>query len=172
MVETRSAIRTQVGTPRTPSETLNMLNSFLFEDLNKSDFFITLFYLQYDCQNQALSFANAGHPPPLLLHAHQNECCQLDADGLILGVRKGVFFEEKTLTLAKDDLLLIYTDGLTEAENAQSEFFGLQRVNDIFRQHAHQSPQTIIEVLLEELKQFCHTDSFKDDITLIVFRRN
>lgn len=171
MVETRSAIRTQASGLGTPSETLNVLNNFLFEDLDKSDYFITLFYLQYNITNQQLSFANAGHPPPLLLNPLQTGCRQLDAEGLILGVNKNIVFEEKTTTLSKGDLILLYTDGLTEAENANGEFFGLQRVCDILVQHALQSPQAIINVLLEQLKLFCCTESFNDDITLMVFKR-
>ncbi len=171
MVETRSAIRTQASGSGTPAETLKVLNNFLFEDLDKSDYFITLFYLQYDTTHHQLSFANAGHPPPLLLSPFQSECRQLDADGLILGVNKNVSFEEKTTTLSQGDLILLYTDGLTEAENPDGEFFGLQRVSDILVQHAQQSPQSIIETLLEQLKQFCGTESFNDDITLMVFKR-
>ncbi len=171
MVETRSAIRTQAGGSATPAETLKSLNNFLFEDLDRSDYFITLFYLQYNTVNHQLSFANAGHPPPLLLSPCQNQCRQLDADGLILGVKKNVVFEQKTVTLAQGDLILLYTDGLTEAESPAGEFFGLNRVSDIFVQHAQQSPQTIIKVMLEQLKQFCRSESFKDDITLMVFKR-
>jgi len=172
MVETRSAIRTQANGSSTPAKTLNILNNFLFEDLDKSDYFITLFYLQYDSSNHQLSFANAGHPPPLLLSPCQTECRQLDADGLILGVRKNVVFEEKTTTLSPGDLILLYTDGLIEAENANGEFFGLKRVSDILIQHALQSPQAIIDALLKQLKQFCCCKSFNDDITLMVFKRN
>jgi serine phosphatase RsbU (regulator of sigma subunit) len=65
----------------------------------------------------------------------------------------------------------MYTDGLTEAENADGEFFGLKRVSDIFVQHAQQTPQVIIVALLEQLKQFCRRESFNDDITLMVFKR-
>ncbi|MCK9396957.1 MAG: PAS domain S-box protein [Methylobacter sp.] len=172
MVETRSAIRTQAGGSGTPSETLSVLNNFLFEDLDKSDYFITLFYLQYDLTNHQLSFANAGHPPPLLLSPFQAECRQLDADGLILGIYKNVVFEERSTTLSQGDLILLYTDGLTEAENANGEFFGLKRVNDILVQHARETPQAIIEVLLEQLKKFCRSESFNDDITLMVFKMN
>ncbi|MDO9269294.1 MAG: PAS domain S-box protein [Methylobacter sp.] len=172
MVETRSAIRTQASGSATPAETLKVLNNFLFEDLDRSDYFITLFYLQYDSTNHQLSFANAGHPPPLLLSVFQTECRQLDADGLILGVNKNVVFEEKTTTLSSGDLILLYTDGLIEAENANGEFFGLKRVNDILVKHALQSPQIIIETLLEQLKQFCRSESFNDDITLMVFKRH
>jgi sigma-B regulation protein RsbU (phosphoserine phosphatase) len=172
MVETRSAIRTQAGISATPSETLKILNNFLFEDLDKSDYFITLFYLQYNITSHQLSFANAGHPPPLLLNPFQSECEQLDADGLILGVNKDVVFEEKFTTLSKGGLILLYTDGLTETQNADGEFFGLKRVNDILIQHAQQSPQVIIETLLEQLKQFCRCEAFTDDITLMVFKRH
>jgi len=122
MVETRSAIRTQANRLGTPSETLGVLNNFLFEDLDNADYFITLFYLQYDITSQQLSFANAGHPPPLLLSPFQRECRQLDADGMILGVRKDIIFEEKTTTISNGDLILLYTDGLTEAENPDGDF--------------------------------------------------
>ena len=171
MVETRSAIRTQASGSGTPAETLSVLNNFLFEDLDRSDYFISLFYLQYNSSNHQLSFANAGHPPPLLLSPYQSECRQLDADGLILGVNKNVLFEERTTRLGQGDLILLYTDGLTEAENEAGEFFGLQRVSDILVQQAQKSPQAIIDALLEQLKQFCGSDSFNDDITLMVFKR-
>ena len=152
MVETRSAIRTQANRLGTPSETLGVLNNFLFEDLDNADYFITLFYLQYDITTQQLSFANAGHPPPLLLSPFQSVCRQLDAEGMILGVRKNVIFEEKTTTLAKGDLILLYTDGLTEAENPDGDFFGIERVSDIFIQYAQHSPEIIIDALLKHLK--------------------
>ena len=170
MVETRSAIHTQASRLGTPAETLGVLNQFLFEDLDNADYFITLFYLQYDIATRQLSFANAGHPPPLLLSRFQNECKQLDADGMILGVRKQIVFEEKILTLAVGDLILLYTDGLTEAENPDGEFFGLERVSAVFINNARQSPQAIIAALLTELKHFCLRDVFNDDITLMVFK--
>ena len=171
MVETRSAIRSQVSRLGTPSETLGVLNNFLFEDLDKADYFITLFYLQYDITNQQLNFANAGHPPPLLLSHFQNKCRQLDAEGMILGVRKNIIFEEKTTILSKGDLILLYTDGLTEAENSEGDFFGVERVSDVLIQYALQSPEKIIEALLTHLKQFCQSEAFKDDITLMIFKR-
>ena len=171
MVETRSAIRTQAKRLGTPSETLTILNDFMFEDLDNADYFITLFYLQYDITTQQLCFANAGHPPPLLLTPFQSECRQLDAEGMILGVRKNVIFEQKSTALTKGDLILLYTDGLTEAENPDGEFFGVERLSDIFIQYAHHSPEKIIDVLLKHLKQFCQNESFKDDITLMIFKR-
>jgi phosphoserine phosphatase RsbU/P len=170
MVETRSAIRAQTNLLATPSETLEVLNKFLFEDLDQSDYFITLFYLQYNIHTQRLRFANAGHPPPLLLNQSQKEIKELDAEGLILGVKRNVIFEEKTTMLVTGDLILLYTDGLIEAENADKEFFGLERVKAVFLQNAEESPQTIIDSLFAELRQFSQRTAFDDDITLIVFR--
>ena len=172
MVETRSAIRTHANQLGTPSETLGVLNNFLFEDLDNADYFITLFYLQYNTTTRCLSLANAGHPPPLLFSPDKSECRQLDAEGMILGIRKNVIFEEKTTTLAKGDLILLYTDGLTEAENPDGDFFGIERVSDIFIQYAQQPPEKIIEALLKHLKQFCQSESFNDDITLMIFKRD
>lgn len=171
MVETRSAIRAQVHQMGTPSETLSLLNNFLYHDLNNSDFFITLFYLQYDIATQKLSFANAGHPPPLWFNTCSNKCSQLDAEGLILGVHENVVFEEKVIGLDEGDLILLYTDGLTEAENSKGEFFGAERVHDLLMAYAQQSPKQIIAALLSQLKEFCQSEKFNDDITLMVFKR-
>ena len=172
MVEARSAIRTQAKNQVTPSTMLDMLNNFLFEDLNQSDYFITLFYLQYDCTKKTLRFANAGHPPALLLSCFQPTPMQLDADGLILGIRKHVVFEEQEIVLHKGDLLLIYTDGLTEAENAKGEFFGVERVSEILTKNAQLSPQQILTQIRQELTHFCQRETFKDDISLMLFKRH
>jgi PAS domain S-box-containing protein len=170
MVETRSAIRAQNNHSATPAETLKVLNSFLFDDLNNSDYFITLFYLQFDIPQQQITFANAGHPTPLLLNGCTGECRELDAEGLILGIRKEVFFAEKTLTITQGDVILFYTDGLIEAENSSQEFFGLERVKTVLRQHHQLSIQEIIDALLLALQQFCERTAFEDDITLMVFK--
>lgn len=170
MVEARSAIRTLASSASTPSATLATLNNFLFADLNKTDYFISLFYLQYDTSKRLLCFANAGHPSPLLLSPFQSKCRQLDADGLILGINKDEVFEEKTVALDKGDLILLYTDGIIEAENPAGDFFGMERLSEIFIQHANEPPQNIISALLERLKQFCETETFNDDVTLMVFK--
>ena len=171
MVETRSAIRTQANWSSKPANTLGILNNLLYQDLDTADYFITLFYLQYNTLSKKLSFANAGHPPPLLLKQAELQCTELDAEGLILGVRKNICFEEKSMALESGDLILLYTDGLTEAENPAGEFFGLSPVCHILHQHASHSPQVIIEIIINQLKQFCQSESFKDDVTLMIFKR-
>jgi sigma-B regulation protein RsbU (phosphoserine phosphatase) len=170
MVETRSAIRANAGGIESPAAKLRVLNNFLFEDLDKSDFFLTLFYLQYDIDNRLIRYANAGHPPPLLYRQRLQTCLPLDADGLIVGVTEQVHFEEKSLPLEPGDIILFYTDGLIEAENDAGDFFGMQRVENLLIEHCRDDPEALIDVLLARLQQFCRTDSFKDDITLMVFK--
>lgn len=172
MVEARSAIRTQANWLGTPAQTLDILNNFLYEDLNNADYFLTMFYLQYSLITQTLSYANAGHPMPLLYSQSKFECRQLDADGLIIGVRKNVSFEENKIQLISGDCLLLYTDGLIEAENPEGEFFGTERLMELFSRLAKQKPATIIEEIIHRLKQFCRTESFKDDITMVVLKRH
>lgn len=170
MVEARSAIRALANGQETPSEKMALLNGFLFDDLDKSDFFITLFYLQYDALSRQLCYANAGHPPPLLFKTGLDACISLDADGLIFGVDKSVDFEQRTTQLAGGDVVLLYTDGLTEAQNERGEFFGKERVCDLLRQNSGQSPQQLIALLLDSLKQFSRSEVYNDDITLMVLK--
>ncbi len=170
MVETRSVIRAQLNKSASPAETLDMLNSVLFHDLDNADYFITLFYCQYFPDNQQLFFANAGHPPPLIFRHKKNFCTLLDAEGLVLGVRKRVIFEEKKLSLESGDFILFYTDGLTETENQDGDFFGIKRVCHIISSHAGNAPKTIIDTLLYELKKFKGNEVFIDDITLMILK--
>ncbi|MGR9117387.1 MAG: PAS domain S-box protein, partial [Gammaproteobacteria bacterium] len=170
MVAARSAIRTQANWLGTPAQTLDVLNNFLYEDLNNANHFLTMFYLQYYTVTQTLSYASAGHPMPLLYSRAKIECRQLDADGLIIGIRENITFEEKKVQLTQGDCLLLYTDGLTEAESPEGEFFGTERLSEVFFQFAEQKPEVIIAEIVKYLKQFCQTESFKDDVTMLVFK--
>lgn len=171
MVETRSALRAQANWEISPGQALAALNDFLFDDLNNADYFITMTYLQYHPKTRQLCYANAGHPPALLSRKQGDQCRQLDAEGLVLGVLPQVSFEEKTLTLEAGDTILLYTDGLIEAESPTGEFFGVERVCRVLNQTAGQSARQIIDTMLSELKRFRDKQTFADDITLLVFKR-
>lgn len=169
-METHRMLKEKAGLPQGAAAILSNLNSLLFDDLNRSDRFITMFYAQYDATTRELTYANAGHNCPLLLRGREHACMELDAEGLILGVRQETYFEERKLHLEKNDTLLFYTDGITEAENKAGEFFGTQRLCDIFATHAEASNQEIIDAVMAELQQFCQRTSFSDDISLVVLK--
>jgi sigma-B regulation protein RsbU (phosphoserine phosphatase) len=178
MAETRSTLKMETHWMKQEQskhgngakKTLSILNDLLFEDLNRADFFISMFYLRYHTDTREIIYANAGHNRPLLLRQGERDCAELDADGLILGVRKGVVFQENKLALKAGDILLLYTDGVTEARNKQGEFFGVPRLCDLFITHAKASPQALIEIIVGELGKFCQSRSFEDDVSLVVLK--
>lgn len=178
MAETRSTLKAEAhrmvrakhGLPRGTGEILRALNGLLYEDLNRADLFITMFYIKYDTETRKLNYANAGHNRPLLLCKGAAVCRELDAEGLILGVIREVEFEEKSATLEKGDMVLLYTDGIVEAENKEGEFFGLARLSDLLIAQRQCAPQKIIDEILQDLRRFCKSGSFNDDISMVVLK--
>lgn len=168
MVETRSALRTQARMIAEPGQTLFLMNGFLYHDLSQSDHFITMFYLQYNCATRTISYANAGHNPPLLMRRGANSCQTMDAEGLVLGVKDVVYFDQKEQTLEPGDLVFLYTDGLTEAQGPDGEFFGTGRLCRIISENSHLAADQLMEVCIAELKSFRKTDTFTDDLTMVV----
>lgn len=170
MVETRSALKTQIRTKFTAANTLAALNDSLYEDLNRADHFITMFYMQYHITTGEINYASAGHSPPLLLRCGGAACTKLEADGLIFGVKKEVSFEEKRTPLEKGDIVFLYTDGIIEAESKQGDFFGSERLCETLIMHRHLAPQDLIKVVVKNLQDFCESKTFKDDVTMVVFK--
>jgi sigma-B regulation protein RsbU (phosphoserine phosphatase) len=170
MVEARSAIRAVIRTSSGTGEMLASLNDSLYEDLNRSGLFITLFYLAYDPVARDLRYSNAGHVLPLLVREGVTACTELDAEGLILGVRRGEVFEERRIWMQPGDLLLVYTDGVTESSNSSGEMFGRERLCGILGALHRESPQTIVDALLREIAAFAGTMAREDDITMIVMK--
>ncbi|MCI0668064.1 MAG: SpoIIE family protein phosphatase [Methylococcaceae bacterium] len=168
MVETRSALRTQTQMISEPGETLFLMNRFLYHDLSQSDHFITMFYLQYNCATRKIRYSNAGHNPPLLMRRGSDSCQTMDAEGLVLGVKDVVCFDQKEQTLEPGDLVFLYTDGLTEAQGPDGEFFGTGRLCRLLSDHSHLSADQLMDVCVAELKSFRKTDTFTDDLTMVV----
>ncbi|QSA98790.1 PAS domain S-box protein [Methylococcus sp. EFPC2] len=172
MAEARSCLRAETRhrntSGRGPGSVLCDLNSLLFDDLNGSDLFISLFILRFLPVTRELRYANAGHPPALLLRAGTAECESLDAEGLILGVDRQIQFEEKSVTLRPGDRLLMYTDGITDARNRQGEFFGLEQLSELFVSFRDDNPQAVVDKLLAELCAYCGEIPCEDDVTLVV----
>ena len=122
--------------------------------------------MRYHRITRQLRFASAGHNPPLLLRHEELECQLLDAEGMILGVSRDVRFEEKAITLKPLDRILFYTDGATEAQSAQGDFFGTERLAEAFVALRKDSAESTLEKLIEKLRVFRGGGEFQDDITL------
>lgn len=174
MAEMRSALKAEIRrdqmTPARCSEMLSTLNEVLFADLNGADLFITMFYLRINRKTRQLQYANAGHNRPLLQRQGQAACEWLDAEGLIFGVNPVIEFEERSLQLQTGDRLLLYTDGVTESQNLQGEFFGEPGLAETLRTHPNLAPDATLEFLISGLHDYRGMAPLHDDITMVSVR--
>jgi sigma-B regulation protein RsbU (phosphoserine phosphatase) len=168
--EARVVLRAQLVTGSSPGRTLAAMNEILHEDLDRSELFITVFCASFDTVSHTLTYANAGHSPPLLYSHNAPSCHWLDAEGLLLGVRGNVTFEEKQLQLQSGDVLLLYTDGVTEADNGRGELFGTERLCGILHARHQESPQAIIDAIILNVAAFAGTIPMEDDVTMVVMK--
>ena len=168
--EARSVLRTQIHRYSDTGEVLASLNRNLHDDLDQAGLFITLVFVKYDAINRTLFYSNAGHVPPLLYRSSENTCQKLVAEGLIIGVRKGETYEAKQLQMQEGDVLLLYTDGITEAMNAAGEEFGVDRLCRSFVARHKEAPQTIIDTITMEVAAFTGISVMEDDVTMIVMK--
>ncbi|MFN5744565.1 MAG: PAS domain S-box protein [Methylococcaceae bacterium] len=176
MAEMRSTLKAEVRRHDVnfsgPARILSDLNEVLYADLNGADLFITMFYLRYNRTNHILTYANAGHNLPLLLRNDACACQQLDAEGLILGVKRDVEFEQKTLNLKPGDSVLLYTDGVVDTENERGEFFGVERLCRAYCHSRTEAPDVVLNTLLNTLHDYRGRGAFMDDISMIALRMN
>ena len=170
MVETRSVLRAQLASLQGPAQIVSALNELLHEDLSRAELFITMSYLSYNRSTGMLRYTNAGHPPPLLYRPQQDSFFELDAEGLILGVQRGVTFHEPTLQVASGDLLLLYTDGVIEAEGKSGELFGTSRLREVLAREHRRSAAGVIDAILESVRTFSGTVTFDDDISMLLLK--
>ncbi len=170
MVETRSVLRAHAYRSGEAGAALTLLNELLFDDLTRTELFLSMFYAKYCTDTRLLSYANGGHNPPLLIRCGREGCMDLDAEGMILGVKKGVAFEEKSIRLLEGDMMVLYTDGITETRDVSGELFGSERLCRVVQERRGAPPEVVIDGVLEELRAFSGTESFQDDISLVVMK--
>jgi sigma-B regulation protein RsbU (phosphoserine phosphatase) len=174
MTAVRSTLRAETRktgpSPVGPARILRDLGELLYDDLNKSELFITMFYMKFSPETRILKYANAGHNWALLLRCGRLECTPLDADGLVLGVLPNVDFEEKSVKLSSGDTLLLYTDGVIDAQNARGEFFGFDRLCASFNTYRALPPEALIKRLLSEVRAFCGEEPLGDDLAIVAMQ--
>ncbi len=152
------------------SRLFQSLNSRLLAEMD-DDRFVTLFYGLLDNEARTLVWASAGHEPALWYHAETGRIEELPNTGMPLGVRADAAFEQAgPVVLAPGDVLVVGTDGIHEAQDAQSGFFGKERFLEIIRSQANLSADQICSAVINDVTQFVHPASRTDDITLIVIK--
>jgi phosphoserine phosphatase RsbU/P len=170
MAEVRTLLRLNLEFSFNASRILTQLNRQLYSDLSRVELYISLFYARYNHQNKILSYANAGHNPPIVCREGHVNPIELDADGLIIGVMEEVTFIEQTIELSSGDAIIFYTDGLVEACRPCGEMFGINRIFDAIVRLKHLPIIEIIDALYLEVRQFTSQESLQDDISIVIFK--
>jgi len=129
--------------------------------------FITFFWLLLDDQKKEMTYVNAGHNPPLLIR--DKKITYLDKGGMLLGVMKTfVPYESEIVQLQKDDILVMFTDGVTEAKNREDEEYSDKKLENLLTQKTFSSSEEIMDDVKKSIDEFVAGESQSDDITLIV----
>jgi phosphoserine phosphatase RsbU/P len=122
-------------------------------------------------ENGLVIYVNAGHPSPILLRSDTNAPEFLPATGQLLGPFPGEKYRAEFTIMRKGDILLLYTDGVAEAQNEAKELYGEQRLIEVLRREKGKSPKEICAAVLQEVQTFSKASTYSDDKTLIVIKR-
>ena len=173
MTMLRGMLRAEVLTGLPPDRILHDLNQLAINDLDQSHRFITLFYSDYDPRTKKLRFSNAAHNPPLLWKSSEEKIIKLDTKGFVLGLQKDAKYKCGEIKLNKNDLLLYYTDGVTDTSNALGERFDEEKLIKTLSKLCKQSfsSQEILNRIFKKLDVFTGQNRhLEDDASIVVFQ--
>jgi sigma-B regulation protein RsbU (phosphoserine phosphatase) len=150
------------------SHVVSSLNQQLYADTSPEKY--ATFYLGvYDEGTSTLTYTNAGHLPPV--HIHNGAASRLDVNGMVVGAFPSAQYEESRLKLEPGDLLVFFTDGITEPEDAYGEMFGEERLIDIALKNMHLGDRALMETIVQSVRQWTGSGELQDDMTLMIVRR-
>jgi phosphoserine phosphatase RsbU/P len=170
MSSLHAAIHAQVSAKSSLAGAVASVNHYLAEN-TPSNRFVTLFATELDPQTGKLRYINAGHNPPLVGRS-DGRIEQLSSGGFPLGILAGAEFEEGETLLGPGECLVIYSDGVSEANNPQNEEFGMERLTDVVRKNITASAAGIRDRVESALSAFTKTAPANDDITLVIVKRH
>ena len=161
---------TLASTGRTPAEIATRLNAELSES-NEMGMFVTMFICMYDLKQGRLEYCNAGHNPPIIGNAEgQYAFLDVKEANAPIGLWPDLEYVGEEMDLPSGGIMLLYTDGLNEAENRQQEQYGEDRIIQLMTSHASLSMRDIIEALKADTDQFRDGAEQNDDLTMLAFR--
>jgi sigma-B regulation protein RsbU (phosphoserine phosphatase) len=169
MSSLHAAVHAQVDSHDSLAKTIGSINRYLVESIPPNRF-VTLFYAELDPKNGGLAFLNAGHNPPLIVHTG-GTMEQLTSGGLPLGIMADADFREGRTKLQPGDVLVIYSDGVSEAVNPSGEEFGPTRLYETVARNLDASAAGIRDRIESALTKFCEGTPAADDITLVIVKR-
>jgi serine phosphatase RsbU (regulator of sigma subunit) len=170
MAVARTLIRAETGKSHSPAHVLQRVNELIIND-NRSPLFLSALYAILDTQSGILRYASAGHDPPLCLRRESGTVDELPAKGYLLGAFRNVAFNEQETALAVGDVLLLYTDGVSEARDAEGRFFGEERLKTAVAAAGDCSAEEIVGGIVTAVTDFTGPVAQADDLTILVAKR-
>ena len=153
-----------------PREIVMLAHAGVVRDLIKLESFVTLSYVRLDAGRRTLQFVDCGHTGILRLQAKTGLCEVLHGDNLPLGVREGEIYDQLSVSLEPGDLLLLFSDGITEARNSARELFGVERLEESVLRNQHLEPTALVEAIRQAVFAFSESDRLTDDLTGVAIR--
>lgn len=150
-------------------EVVKSFNQILY-DVTDEARYATLFYGKFDPTRRLLQYTNAGHLPGLLYKAQAKETVWLSKGGLVSGLFPAAEYESETVILECGDLLILYTDGLVEAENQQGEQYAQERLQAVVASHLNYNAEELTAAICSSVLDFARTEKLADDLTLLVLK--
>lgn len=175
MTMIRTALRTEARGNKNAADVLSKVNDFVINDM-KRGMFVTVFYIILDSKRRVINYASAGHNPMVLFRGESKKSYYLNPRGFPIGINlpdKALFrksIESDTLQLRADDVLIIFTDGITEAMDSNRNRFGDERFLSVIRNHGNQKVEPLVGSIKDEINTFTGGYPQSDDITLVAIR--
>jgi len=169
MANLQATIRTQALMRASPERCLEHSNRLLWQSTEPHKF-VTLFYGILDTESGDLRYSNAGHDRPLLLSDRGRLTC-LEEGGLVLGFVESTQYREGVVRMTPGSMLVVYSDGVTDATNEHDEEFGVERLKRVLVESAGESAASVSEAVLEAVRGHAAAAEQSDDITLVVLKR-
>ena len=173
MTLTKGVIQSQSDEMFSPKEVLTKINSLIYQSIERKSF-VSMFYSILDPNNRKLICSRAGHNPAILFRNGENGCKLIEPSGIALGLESGDVFSdvihEEEIGLERGDLLVLHTDGFTEAMNENQDEYGEERLVDIIRKNKDKDSMALIEAVSQDVRQFTETYPQHDDMTMVSVR--
>jgi len=169
MSSLQTAIQTMAPYTDSPAEILERINRFYIHNINFTTF-VTVFLARYDAAERTLTYVNSGHNPPAVFRKNANSVDWLTRTAPAIGLAEHYFPRTETVQLSDGDVLLLYTDGLTEAFNNEMEQFGQERLAEFVQNAANLSVSDLLQVVREGVSVYSGGVRLSDDLTLVALK--
>ncbi|NGX58012.1 MAG: Phosphoserine phosphatase RsbU [Chlamydiae bacterium] len=154
-----------------PHDILKEVNNEIYTSLVKLEHFVSLLYGRFNFKNQTFTYVDCGSTKPLHYQKDKQRITTIAGDNFPLGIgTENEIYRQKKIKFEKDDLIVFYSDGVSEAQSPNGELFGTKRLEALIEQHHHRDPNELMELIKRQVSHFAQKETFDDDLTLLIFK--